>query len=111
MKLEPAILENTFVRLEPMAEPHREGLRAACNADQRIWTDLYPISWANEHFDPTWEKLMADQAAGTTQAYAVIAAGDVVGITTFLKPFTSGTCPMTATAAATSVSFFDSSIS
>ena len=83
MKLEPAILENTFVRLEPMAEPHREGLRAACNADQRIWTDLYPISWANEHFDPTWAKLMADQAAGNTQPYAVVAGGDVVGITTF----------------------------
>ena len=68
MKLEPAILEDAFVRLEPMEEAHREGLRGACNADQRIWTELYPLSWANEHFDPTWEKLMADQAAGTTQA-------------------------------------------
>ncbi|MBI1199655.1 MAG: GNAT family N-acetyltransferase [Phenylobacterium sp.] len=83
MKLEPKVLENAFVRLEPMAEAHREGLRAACNADQAVWTELYPFSWANEHFEPTWARLMGDQAAGTTQPYAVIAGGEVVGITTF----------------------------
>ena len=83
MKLVHEVLENAFVRLEPMAEGHREGLRLACNADQRIWTELYPFSWANEHFEPTWSKLMADQAAGATQAYAVLVGGEVVGITTF----------------------------
>lgn len=83
MNLEPQVLENRFVRLEPMTEAHREGLRAACNADQEIWLKLYPYSWANEHFDPAWSKLMGDQAAGTTQPYAVVAGGDVVGITTF----------------------------
>jgi RimJ/RimL family protein N-acetyltransferase len=83
MKLDPAVLENAFVRLEPMAEAHREGLRAACNADQRIWTDLYPFSWANEHFEPTWAKLMVDQAKGNTQPYAVLVGGEVAGITTF----------------------------
>lgn len=83
MKLEPKVLENCFVRLEPMTEAHREGLRAATNADQRIWTELYPFSWAGEHFEPTWAKLMGDQAAGHTQAYAVVAGGEVVGLTTF----------------------------
>lgn len=83
MKLEPKVLENRFVRLEPMTEAHREGLRAATNADQRIWTELYPFSWAGEHFEPTWAKLMGDQAAGNTQAYAVVAGGEVVGLTTF----------------------------
>lgn len=83
MKLDPVVLENPFVRLEPMTEAHRQGLRAACNADQRIWTELYPFSWANEHFAPTWEKLMSDQAKGQTQPYAVVAHGEVVGITTF----------------------------
>ncbi|TAJ68421.1 MAG: N-acetyltransferase [Phenylobacterium sp.] len=83
MQLEPKVLENRFVRLEPMTEGHREGLRAATNADQRIWTELYPFSWANEHFEPTWAKLMGDQVAGNTQAYAVVAAGEVVGLTTF----------------------------
>lgn len=83
MQLQPRVLENRFVRLEPMTEAHREGLRAACNADQRIWAELYPYSWANEHFDPTWAKLSRDQADGNTAAYAVIADGEVVGLTTF----------------------------
>jgi RimJ/RimL family protein N-acetyltransferase len=83
MKLEPTVMENRFVRLEPMAEQHREGLRAACNADQEIWAKLYPYSWANEHFEPTWAKLMNDLAQGGTQAYAVLAHGEVVGLTTF----------------------------
>ena len=83
MELVQAVLENAFVRLEPMAETHREGLRAAVNADQRIWLDLYPFSWAGEHFEPTWAKLMADMASGATQPYAVIVGGEVVGLTTF----------------------------
>ena len=83
MNLEPTLLENRFVRLEPMTEGHREGLEAACNADQVIWAELYPHSWANEHFAPTWTKLMSDQASGATQAYAVVAGGAVVGLTTF----------------------------
>lgn len=83
MKLVQKVLENAFARLEPMAETHREALRAAVNADQRIWLDLYPFSWANEHFEPTWAKLMSDMAAGNTQPYAVVVAGEVVGLTTF----------------------------
>ncbi len=83
MKLVPQVLENAFVRLEPMEDAHREGLRAACNADQRIWTELYPYSWANEHFEPTWAKLRRDQAEGATQPFAVTVGGEVVGITTF----------------------------
>ncbi len=83
MRLKHRALENRFVRLEPMSEAHREGLRAAVNADRRIWAELYPYSWANEHFEPTWAKLCADQAAGDTQAYAVLAGGEVVGLSSF----------------------------
>ncbi|WP_337185778.1 GNAT family protein [Phenylobacterium sp.] len=83
MKLNSAPLENAHVRLEPMVETHREGLEAAVNADTTIWTELYPFSWAGEHFAPSWDKLMADAAAGHTQPYAVIVGGDVAGITTF----------------------------
>ncbi len=83
MKIEPKVLENPFVRLEPIGEQHREGLRAACNADQDVWTRLYPYSWAGEHFDPTWAKLLDDHARGGTQGYAVVAGGEVVGLTTF----------------------------
>ena len=83
MKIETKVLESRFVRLEPMGEQHREDLRAACNADQAIWTELYPFSWAGEHFAPTWAKLLDDNAKGGTQGYAVVAGGEVVGLTTF----------------------------
>ena len=83
MKIETKVLENRFVRLEPMGEQHREDLREACNADQAIWTELYPYSWAGEHFDPTWAKLIDDNAKGGAQGYAVMVGGEVVGLTTF----------------------------
>jgi N-acetyltransferase len=83
MQLEPKILENRFLRLEPMSEAHREDLCGACNADQAIWAELYPYSWAGEHFDATWAKLLRDQAAGNTQGYAVLAGVALVGLTTF----------------------------
>ncbi|HEX3700614.1 MAG TPA: GNAT family protein [Phenylobacterium sp.] len=83
MDLQPAILENRFVRLEPMAERHRDALRAACEADPDVWPALYPFSWAFEHFEPTWAKLAADIAAGTTIAFAVMVDGRCGGISCF----------------------------
>jgi RimJ/RimL family protein N-acetyltransferase len=84
MQLAPALLENRFVRLEPLAEGHREGLRAACAADAEIWTALYPYSLAGEHFDPRWKQLMADAGKGATLPFAVLAGGAVVGMTSYL---------------------------
>ena len=83
MKIEPKVLSNQAVRLEPMEARHRDGLRQACAADPDIWTRLYPFSWDGAHFDPTWAKLMADRDQGGTQPYAVMVGGAVVGITTF----------------------------
>ena len=83
MNIEPKLLENPFLRLEPMEDRHRDALRDATNADQEVWAQLYPYSWAGEHFDATWAKLRRDQAGGGTQAYAVIAGGALVGLTTF----------------------------
>ena len=36
MKIETRVLEDRFVRLEPLDERHREDLRAACDADEEI---------------------------------------------------------------------------
>ena len=83
MQLEREALENRFVRLEPMGEAHRAGLEAACNADADFFPALYPYSWAGEHFAPTWDKLMADQAAGTTIGFAVVVDGACRGISTY----------------------------
>jgi len=84
MQLEAAILENAAVRLEPLAEAHREPLRAACAADAEIWGALYPYSMAGEHFDPRWRQLLAEVDRGAAIAFAVLVRGEVVGMTSFL---------------------------
>ena len=70
------------VALEPMAEHHREALRAAANADADIW-QVYPYSMAGEHFDGFWERLMARQAAGDRMPFAVCLDGECVGISNY----------------------------
>lgn len=79
MQLDYPVLQGRFVRLEPLAEHHKEGLRAACAADQEIW-DIYPYSMAGEHFDPVWSGLNARRDKGLMAPYAVVAGGEVVGI-------------------------------
>jgi N-acetyltransferase len=83
MRLEPGILENHFVRLEPMGEAHRGDLRAACDADPTTWTELYPYSWAGEHFDPAWARLTKDIAEGRTIAFAVTVGGRCIGLSCY----------------------------
>jgi RimJ/RimL family protein N-acetyltransferase len=83
MQIAPQVLENRFVRLEPMAEAHREDLRAACNADREVWAALYPFSWAGDQFDATWAKLMADMAADRTLGFAVVVDGVCRGLSCF----------------------------
>jgi RimJ/RimL family protein N-acetyltransferase len=84
MKFEPAVLENAFVRLEPLAPTHREALRCACAADAEIWT-LYPISMAGEHFDPRWTQMLAEAARGGSIPFAVRAGDEVIGMTSLLN--------------------------
>jgi RimJ/RimL family protein N-acetyltransferase len=84
MKLDPTrTMENRFARLEPFTEDHREDLRAACNADPSVWTDLYPYSMAGEHFDPMWARMKTDLAAGRSIHWAVMVEGRCVGITCY----------------------------
>ena len=84
MRLEPRVLENRFVRLEPMSPAHRADLRAACEADPVIWTQLYPYSLYGEHFDSGWARLYAPPASDRIN-YAVMAEGRCVGVSSFLR--------------------------
>ena len=78
------VLEGRFVRLEPLAEAHREPLRAACDADPDVWAALYPFPMNGEHLDTWWRRIEREQASGTMQAYVGIAGGEVVGCSTFV---------------------------
>lgn len=83
MRLNSCALENDFVRLEPLAEAHRESLREACAADPEIWR-IYPFSMTGEHFDPQVLRMQAAAEQGTGLSFAVVAHGEVVGMTSFL---------------------------
>ncbi len=82
MNLAAAVLQDAHVRLEPLAEPHREGLRAAAEADQEIWS-VYPYSMAGEHFAPYWERTQKAMAKGLVLAHAVLRGDEVVGVSCY----------------------------
>ncbi len=84
MELNPQVLENRFVRLEPISEAHKEGLRAACAADPATWNEIYPFSMLDEHFEPVWTRLTAGAMAGPSQTYAVMVDGVCGGMTSYL---------------------------
>jgi len=83
MELGAPLLENAFVRLEPLEDVHKEPLRAACEADREIW-EIYPYSMIGAHFDPFWIRIRAEQQAGRCVPFAVMADGVCVGITRYL---------------------------
>ena len=85
MKIEPKVLENRFVRLEPMAQVHKEDLRAACAADPDLFHDLYPYSMLGEAFDKRFDEQMPkDRATGAWMHYAVVVGARCVGMTCFI---------------------------
>jgi RimJ/RimL family protein N-acetyltransferase len=83
MQLASQVLEDRFVRLEPMDEVHREDLRAACAADPATWTDLYPYSLVGEAFDEGWRRFYADPAADRMN-FAVMVGGRCMGVSSYL---------------------------
>ncbi len=68
------------VRLDPIAEVHREHLRAACAADGDIW-DVYSTCMIGAHFDPAFDAKLA--GAGPQFAYAVFDGNALVGCTSW----------------------------
>ena len=66
------------LRLEILAEAHREPLRTAAAADTEIW-EMYPYSMVGDHFDPVFAKMLA----GARQVYAVYNAETLVGCTSW----------------------------
>jgi RimJ/RimL family protein N-acetyltransferase len=82
VKLAPVLLQNRYVRLEPLSDAHREGLARAFDGHPETW-DLMSLPGAGEHFEGWWEDAVTDP---TRIAYAVVRQADseVVGTTSYL---------------------------
>jgi N-acetyltransferase len=78
-------LEAAGVRLEPLVEAHREGLRAAGDAPQ-IWAHM-PRPAIGAGFDPWFDWSLSVCAGGQEAAWAVRTLGDgaLVGSTRYLN--------------------------
>ena len=84
MDLTPVILENDFVRLEPMEERHREILRPLAQ-DEDIWR-LMTLRGDGEHFDRWFDLMLDTQAEGSQISHAIFdtATGAAVGHSAYL---------------------------
>lgn len=84
MRVDPVILENNFVRLEPLAERHREPLRAAGDDP-----DLWRFAVINQHgadFDAWMDDRLEAAARGPDLTFTVIdkGTGAVAGSSSYL---------------------------
>lgn len=66
--------------LEQMAEPHREGLRAACAADTEIWA-MYPADWGG-HFDTCFDAVLRNDGRCP---FTLIVGERIVGMSGYLN--------------------------
>jgi RimJ/RimL family protein N-acetyltransferase len=86
MKVEPVVLENAFVRLEPVEEPHREGLRGAAKGDTPLF-DYMPMDLSGDDFDGwfDWSKGASD--GRHERVFTVVRKPDnrIVGSTRYLN--------------------------
>lgn len=74
-------LSDGALLLDPLAEGHREGLRAACAEDADIW-QIYPFSYLGEAFDPRFDWLLG--GGMQRRAYVICLDGAVVGMTAWI---------------------------
>lgn len=81
-------LESGLVRLEPLAECHREPLRAAAAAPE-IWTWIdRRVSDSPDGFDRWFEERLAGREAGTEHGFATLRAvcDRAIGSSSYLAP-------------------------
>jgi RimJ/RimL family protein N-acetyltransferase len=71
-----AVLRDGTAHLEPLAEAHREPLRAACAADPDIW-QMYLVSWFGDHFDASFDDAVENPGR---VAFAAFAGGVLIGM-------------------------------
>ena len=84
MTIEPVILENAFVRLEPLEERHREPLRQAGN-DPDLWR-FANVNLDNTNFDPWMDHRFTEMGRAGEMTWAVFdkASDSYAGSTSYL---------------------------
>ena len=89
MKLNPVVLQDRFVRLEPFTAALEGEVRAALDCDPEAWSGMVSAAYG-EHFDGWWAAALKAVAIGSRIAFAVrrISDGAVVGTTSLyeIKP-------------------------
>lgn len=70
MRIEPIVLENRWLRLEPFAPELKEEVRAAISVDEAAWSIMVSTAYG-EHFDSWWDGFVERRAAGGDTPYAV----------------------------------------
>lgn len=83
MELSPVVLEGFGVRLEPLADAHRQPLREQA-ADPALWR-WWPRDVIGAGWDATFDWQREEHLAGRWLIYAVIAGGALVGQTCYLN--------------------------
>ena len=85
MRLDPKVLENAWVRLEPLQEAHREPLRPVAD-DPGIWTHMSRRG-DGPYFDAWFDLMLEGQEKDGQISHAVFDAqsGACVGHTSFLS--------------------------
>lgn len=80
MRIGAAVLENRWVRLEPLSETIREEVRAAISVDEAAWSIMVSNAFGPA-FDGWFDGRVAHMARGGGPAYAVrdLSHGRVVG--------------------------------
>jgi RimJ/RimL family protein N-acetyltransferase len=86
LEISAPVLTGQWVRLEPLAEEHREGLRASAD-DDRVWAYMY-LNGRGTEFDRPFDDARAQQAEGKRLPYAVRLLGtdELIGSTSYIEP-------------------------
>src|SRR5688572_16958379 len=85
MRMETPVLSGRWVRLEPLREEHREGLRVAAD-DERIWAHTTAVA-RGPGFDRWFDDALDGRSAGERYPFAVRRVdGTLIGSTSYLDP-------------------------
>jgi len=68
------------LRLEPMAEEHRQGLKAACAEDLAIW-QIYATPFGPDHFNASFDLI---RSRPSWRCFSILLDGEVVGMSCFI---------------------------